>query len=284
MSWLTLSLIGMLAFSVANIVQKALMSQKGADTVSAAGYFQLLVALMFLPLALKTHAFTSLTWIFRLWPLLLLMATAYTLLNLLLFRAFQLISAAEVSILSATRPFWVLLLSSFLLQEPLLKTKFFGIALIFTAILIIFYQKGHLRYTRGQLLSLLVGLVGSVGFIADNLNLKSAPLYGYLFLAFLLPGLGVFLTKPQAILKFRWLSRPQSGLLLLATTAVYFIGAWAIYAAVKAGGQASQISPIFQASTVGTVILSTIFLKDHTKLLRKFLAALAVVSGVILIT
>ena len=284
MSWLTLSLIGLLAFSVANIVQKALMAQKSADSVSAAGYFQLLVALMFFPLALNTHAFTSLAWIFRLWPLLLLMAGAYTLVNLLLFRAFQLISAAEVSILSATRPFWVLLLSSLLLQEPLLKTKFFGIALIFSAILIIFYQKGHLRYARGQLLSLLVGLVGSVGFIADNLNLKSAPLYGYLFLAFLLPGLGVFLTKPQAIFKFRWLSRPQTSLLLLATSVTYFIGAWAIYAAVKAGGQASQISSIFQASTVGTVILSTIFLKDHTKLFRKFLAALAVVSGVILIT
>src|SRR3989344_3908618 len=183
MSWFVLSLIGMLAFSFANIAQKALMDQPKSDPNTVAGYFQLLVALFFLPLALNS----SFTWVISSWPYLLIMATIYVLLNLLLYRAFQLTSAAEVSILSATRPLWVALAGSFVLNEPLFLTKIIGIVLIFTSTTLVFYQKGSLRYHRGQLLALLTGFVGAAGFIIDGFNLKTAPVYAYSFLAFLLP-------------------------------------------------------------------------------------------------
>lgn len=56
------------------------------------------------------------------------------------------------------------------------------------------------------------------------------------------------------------------------------------YTAIEKGANASQITPILQATVIITVILAAIFLKERDHLVKKFICAVLVTIGVILIT
>lgn len=282
MNWFTLSLIANLSLAADYLLKKPVLNKKEVDPVAFAIYFQLLVALIALPLAIylgvRIENFGAIL------PLILLMAFFYALCNIALYWGMKLTEVSRVSIIMTTIPLWVFLGGVILLKESLGLNKILGFLAITFGLLLLSWQRGALRLDRGSSYALLASLFASGAFLIDKqiIDNFSSP-FLYQIFAFGLPGILVGVLQPRSIPKIRALfSRKVQALTFLATLSLITVS-FATLSAYRLGGEVSRVIPIVRASTIVVVIFSYLFLGERKDLSKKLVAAVLVVLGVALL-
>lgn len=202
----------------------------------------------------------------------------------LLFKAYQYLEASEATILATLETIVAIISAVLFLNERFDLLMILGTILICASVIYISYKKGELKLNKGVLYILAYSVFAGLGITNDAFLIQRLDPLSYLSFGFILPGIFILIIRSRR-LKIRdfKLTKIQMKNVSILTLA-YTFGASAFTLAIAYGGQASQITPINQSSIILTVVLAAIFLKERDQLFKKFICAILVSIGVLLLS
>lgn len=281
--WFGHAILALGFLTLFTLVNKHLLIKKETDAIVYSSVSQFLVAILAAAgILLKGFEFsgTSLTWIG-----VILVGFSYAAASMLYFTSLKHIGMSQVKILEASKVFWILLGGFLFLNEAITLRKIFAIFFVFLAIVLVsFERKKIFSFSIYSFYMLAAAILFGIGALLDRFLVNHFSVISYQFFNFLLPSIFVFLLKPNKLeLLPGFLKNKEIMSKLALNSLAFFAGFNAIFMAYKVGGEASRVDPILEAQTVIIVILGALFFKERTNLLKKFIASLLVVAGVVLI-
>lgn len=281
MTWLIFTLISAFTLSLSRILQRIMLKDESIDSFSFSFVFPVMVSLVIFAYTLLT-GIVEFPNLIPVWFNVLLMIIFYGVGSVCIYQAYKSSPASEVSIIFSSSSAWSVLAAVVILGETLSSKNMLGVLSIIFGICVINYQKSKWKIEPGHIYALLAALMFGFAFSNDVMILKvfhSVP--PYVFLAFILPSLAIFLYRPSLIKTVPPLFSKKNIGKLMFTAAIYAISSISMYTAYRMGGKASSISPIQQTNVVMTVILSYFVLNEKDKLLQKIIGTILVFSGAI---
>lgn len=280
MSWQILVAVSVLTGAVSVLLQRLLLKDKRIDSVAFSIVFQLLNGVLIL-----VYAFIRGFSVPDLRPLILnliLMTAFYGVGNILIFKALKIVEASEFTIVFASRSLWTILAAVALLGEAFSTRQLLGTLIILLSVAVVSWQKSF-KLNRGLLLSIFAALCFGLAFANDAFIIRSFDVPSYLGLAFIAPALAVWAIFPSSTKKMGVMLTKEFLPKFSILAVFYSISAITIFLAYQVGRNAAQIAPLNQASTIVTVILAVIFLRERAQLARKIAGAFLSFIGVVLV-
>lgn len=281
--WFSLAVISSASASIVGVLQKAALGKNTTDPVAFGIYFQLLVSLIGLPLAVLSSAPLplNLVVIFLLTFMAIITASG----NLLYYFALKSIEISQAAILSSTSTIWLLLGGFIFLNEQLTLNKLAGVFLILSGIFIVYFNKKSLVKV-GAAQGFIVASAISSGLtgIFDKYLLASFSVSTYQVVSYFLQASMTAILVPGSVKNIVPLLRfSKTNLIIVSSAVLLNFGALSYFSALKSGGEITKINPILQGSAILTIILGVIFFKERSNLLKKFIGMAVIISGIILI-
>lgn len=283
MGWQIFLAISIITYSISVLLQKILLKNDESDPIAYSIVFQFLTGTIIGIYAL-TRSFTT-PHLVPLIPNLFLMVILYAASNIFIFRALKIVDASEFTIVFASRALWIIIGAIIFLKESFSLQKTLGTFLIILSIILVSYKGKKISINKGFIFSILAAAFFGLVFINDAfiINNFNFNVLSYLTIIFIIPSLAIWVIYPKSIMKMKPLFKKQTLPKLILLSILYAISAITFFSAYKVGKNASQIAPLNQTTIIVTVILSIIFLKERSNLLRKLLGAVISFIGVILL-
>lgn len=282
MPWLFFVLLSVVLYAVASILQRVLMKDHASDPHTYSIVFQLLGSVLLFLYAL-TQGFTPPP--LAEYPLnFLLLAALYGTGTLCLFNALKYIGASEVTIINAVRSVVTILAAIFFLNEQFTLAKGIGTLLIVLSVILITERSKKTSSMRGYLYALGMALCFGLAITNDAYIINHADVYSFAAVGFLLPGLFLIAVRPTKVLQVGAILSPKLFHRILIMTIVYVSAVLSFYVALDKGAPVSQATPILQSSVIITVLLAAVFLNERLQIIKKYLGAMLVIIGVLLIS
>lgn len=281
MLWLFLTLISVLFVSIGNILQRVLMKGDKSNPYSYAVIFHFLLALFNFIFAIifgvKLSLFSGNIFF------LVLASVLWGACMIFVFKAFQLLEASEVTILSSIRVIITIVASIILLHETFNGQKVVGTMLIFIATVLVTNLKKGFKMNKGIVYVLLMSLLAGLAIVTDSFNVKQYDVLFYNGMQNFLSGIFILGLRPKALKQ--WEHFTTLNFLKKMVPLIFFSGVQGIayLSALQTKGVTAQVGTIREATVIVTVFLAVIFLRERNHLLRKIIAAILVTLGVILL-
>jgi drug/metabolite transporter (DMT)-like permease len=278
-----LILISVFSVSISNLLKRVLMKDEKSDPFIFGFFFQFICSLL-----LFLFAFSRGFVFPPIWDLpfnFLLLAVLYAAFTIYLFKAFKTIQASEVVILLTTSSLWTIIIALLFLGETLSFTRVLGVLIIFTAVVLVNYNKKfNFQFSKGVVYALIAAFCIGVAFANDAYILNfGVDVTSFTAVSFFLPSMVILLVNPKLLLEVNKFANTRIVVKMFLLGFFYSIAAIAAYLAYQAGGGVSQLAPISQSRVVLTVILSALILKEKDNLSKKLFAAGLVTVGVLLL-
>ena len=192
------------------------------------------------------------------------------------------IEASTFSILSQTTTVFLILAGLLFLKEAFVLKKIIGAALIVASNILIFYKKGKTHFNKYVLMGILANLSLATAFFID-INLSSNfNLPFYISLTLVVPALFLIIFEKLKFvnIKNEFINGNKKAILITGST-------WGLltFCSLSAYqlGEVTTVAPLCALTVITNVIVSYIFLKERSNLLKKIIAALLIIISVILI-
>lgn len=283
MGWQVFLTISILAESSGRILQRVLMKDGDSDPIAYSVWFQFLAGCILLIYTLIV-GFKLPNNLLSIAPNLILEPIFWGMTIMLIFKALTQTEASIFTILFGTRVIFIVLTAVILLKETFSTSQMLGTILIILSVILVSYRKEKWQFKKGELYSLLAGIFATAGVINDAVILKQFDVTTYSALGFLGPGLFIWATHPTSTKKIVALPKSKIFPKLALLGSIYGIAYLTYNSAYFSSNNAAQIAAIFQVSSVITVLLAIILLKEKSKLLLKLLAATVGFIGVLLVS
>lgn len=257
------------------------MSDKKRDPIAFTLVFQFLTASVIGIYALL-HGF-HMPNVVAFWPNFLAMMVLYGFGNIFIFSALGVMEASEFTIIFALRSLWTVLVAVFFFHESFVFLQIIGSLCIFMSIMLISYKKHTVRATKGTVYALLASLCFGLAFANDAYLVRHFDVASYQCISFFLTGLLLIPMYSFSLKKIKFLfSRKRfSQILLLSTT--YGISVVTALLAYKYSSHAAEIASLSQTTTIVTVVLAMLFLKETAGLFKKIISVSVAFIGILLI-
>lgn len=279
MNWIGFALISVFTYSVSTLLQRIVMKKEGSDAITSSIVFQLIMAVL-------SGLFTIVTGFhlpaFSLLPYFAISALLYAFGTLFFFRAAKDMEASELSILSGSSALITIIASYVFLGEHFTGAQLFGVLLILLAVITVNYRKEKIVLTKGAWFAIFGNACYALAVVSDGLILRHYDTFSFLPLMNILPASVLIAAFPKKIPKLVEDIR-HVNVNLLAYSFVYVIAAETFYYPLKLGALVSQMSTIMKATTITTVILAMLFLKEKSHPWKKFIGAILTTAGILLI-
>jgi uncharacterized membrane protein len=282
MPWIYPAIVALLTLSVGMLLERILMKNDSSEPVAYATLFQFLLGFTSLIFALVLHKF-ELPDDWSLWPRFLAAALLWAGSSVFSFQAMKRLGAGEVTILGTFGTIITIFLSAVLLHEAITLSIYLGAGLILFATLLVVTDTVSFGSRAGVLYAVLSALCAAFAVTNDVVILQSYEAFSYTAVMSFLPGIVLFLMYPKRIFQNKQLFKPKTFSLLAFFGIIYSIQAIAYYLALESGAHLSQLSPLIKTSTVLTVIMAAVFLKERRHLAKKGVAAALATIGAILV-
>lgn len=281
MDWYLLAIISVIASSLTGIIRKKLVI-KEVNSIQTIIIFQLLCALVIF--------FPAIYFGFEMPPIseypinFILQGILWGSSSIFLFLAYKKLEASEVAILMAIETLIAVLLGIFILGETFTLRMQIGAILIFSAITIIAFNSfKRIKLNKTFLYIILASVLAGFAVVNDTFLIKQSDSLSFLTIAYLLPGIFVYL---YYILKNKCFKFNLNKINLKYTfilSACSIAAGIPFYFALNLDGQISQVILINKSSIILSVLLAAIILKERDHLLKKMFSAILVILGVILL-
>ena len=284
MTWLTLLIISIIAYSLGILLQRVLLKDKSSDPVAYSIVSSIVSGVLIGIYAIFKEV--SLNGLTEVVPQLILMAILYGSAFYCMFTSLKLIEASEFSVLFATRALWSIIAAILFLHEQFSVQQIFGTVLIIISVLIVSLHPNtakQFKFGRGQLLALLGAMVFGSSFINDAIILQKVDALAYSFLIFLIPNILLWLIFPKTTKTIRKIVKGQDLWKLVLLGVFSAVGAVTFFLSYQAGRNAAQIASINQVSIITIVFFAIIFLKERSGIWKKVVAAIISFIGVLLV-
>lgn len=176
-------------------------------------------------------------------------------------------------------------LGSFLFGETVNQGNFLGIALIFGGLIVIYWDKGSFKgFGKPHLYTLIYALLISSAYALDKIALNSFSVVLYQVVVYIIPAVFTVMFIPKTFKGLRHFLKPRKNTFIILASAVFqMISTLALYAAYKYGGDLSVVGPLAQTSTVLTILIGIVILKERWNLKRKIIGVILALAGVVLL-
>lgn len=282
MTWQILLIISIVTYAISIILQRVLLRDNKSDPIAYTIVFQFLSGILIGIYALFngfhlpdfSHVYLNL----------IVMTVLYAAGNVLIFASLKKIEASEFTILFSTRSLWVMVGAVVFLHEAIVSQHLLGTILILLSVVLVSWKKKQFTLSRGGLYAVLAAGAFGLAFVNDAFIIgKTVDVPSYLFIAFTLPGIAVLAAFPRSVKKMKPLLETKTLIKLLILGVFYSVSAITIFLAYQVGQNAAQIGPLNLTSTILTVILSVVILKETDFLLRKLIGTIISFVGVLLL-
>lgn len=226
----------------------------------------------------------------KIFPNIIFTTLLYGFANILIFKALAKLPVSTFVVIFATRIIFISFLSSQLMNEELPVIYFFGTFLVLISIFIVNYEKkSKLAPSSIDTKSIIYALFASilVGFAAinDRVILQNTNPYFYTLIAYLLPGLFMFVLyfkkASNALLTMQ--SVPSFVNNIIIVSFLSSISALFYFLAIDLSGQVAKVASIGISSVIVTILLSFILLKERSNPYKKIFASILCFFGLYLI-
>ena len=280
LDWFQLVLIYIVTNSVSKIIQKQALKDQDIDPTAFSAFFLFIVGVLSIPLLLVEKP--SITSSLELWLVLLLSSVFYMACMPLYYHALKKIEVSQVETIATTRSIGFMFFGVLLFGEKITINSFVGIALIFGGLIIIYWNKGSFKgFGKPHLYTLVYALLISSSYALDKIALNSFSVVLYQVLVYILPAIFTVMFIPKTFGNLRYFLQPRKNTLVILLSAVFqMISTLALYAAYKYGGELSIVGPLAQTSTVLTILVGIVILKERWNLKRKIIGVILTLVGV----
>ncbi len=278
MNWQLLIFISIIASSFAAIFRRVLMKDDKSDPYAYSIVFQAVVGGLILIYTLFA-GFKSAD-LSAYFHNLVIMCVLYALANIAIFNAFKVEDAGTVRVIYGSRAVWVLIGSAIFLCEGITANNLLGTFFILAATVVLYVKKESSAKKKGILLAFLSGLFYGLAFVNDAFLAQGWDIPSLMAVEFLSVSAFMAIIRPKKLLKTQTVLRKKTIVNMLVGGAFYAILSVTTFLAYQKGGDASVIGPLGQTSTILTVLLGAMFLKEKGDMGRKLLAAVLTIVGV----
>ncbi len=283
MNWQFFLLISILAEAFGRVFQRFVLKNNTSNPIAYAVWFQFLTGILLSIYAL-IHGFKIPDNLLTLLPNLVLVSALYGLMSIFIFKALQQTEASIFTILFNSRVIITVLGAVILLNNPFTLRQILGTILILASVVVVSLKKEKLQFRKGEIYSLLAGFFLACGVINDSIILKEFDVVTFSAIAFFIPGIFIWLINPKSTGKILALPKdkffPNIGLMGLIYGTAYTTYNFAYFSSQNA----AKIAAIFPITSVLTVLISMVLLKERQKMLIKLLAAIISFIGVLLVS
>ncbi len=281
MNWFIFILISIVFTGFATILQRVLLKDDKSDAIAYSVFFQTFTGILIGCFGYLMHQlyFPSLG---KLLPNFIFMTLIYSFGNVFVFKALQMTEASEFTIIYAARVLFALIISSIILHEGLQTLQIVGALLVLSGVVLAAYNK-KLTINKGELYAILGAFCFAVGTVNDRIILRTFPVYSYVSLAFILPALLLAVIYPKRMKNLKVFFKPTLLKKMILMCLIYGVSSITYFIALQISINTSQIVVINQSSTIITVVLAIVLLKERKKLFRKLGAAIITFLGILLV-
>lgn len=283
MSWQLLILLSVLTYSVSVLLQRVLVREDKTDPVAFAITFQVIVGIIVGIFSYLTQDM-SIPSLRPIWGNFVLMLALYSAGNIFLFTALQKIEASKFTIFFSSRALVTVFASSVFLGEKLNIGQWVGAACIFAGIYLVTGKISRVNFSKFELFAFCAAVAFGLANTNDRILLKSFHVYPYVFLGFLLPSILMTIAYPSSVKHMNNFFGKKIFWKLLVLCSIYATGALLFFVALQKAPNSSQVATINLTSVIVIVLLSIIFLKEHTDWLKKIIGAVLSFIGLLLLT
>jgi drug/metabolite transporter (DMT)-like permease len=282
MSWLVLTLLGILVFSPKSLLYRVLMKDDKSDPYAQSVVFFGLGGTFALFFSLFHGGFQYRITSSQL-LLFLPLTVCATVGPVLLFKAYQRIDASEIAILQSSQKLWAVLGAFLLLQEPFSVSKTLGTLVIVVGIAITLWRGTKFQVNEGVALVLAATLFYAGMDLVSYYIVRDFDAISFIVYVCYLPVVTLLLLKPQAVKKISYYFKPKYALGVSVLALCDTVGTLCFFFAYQVGRNAAQIVPLAGLITINSVLLGIIFLGEYTNIPNKVIGALVTVVGAVLV-
>jgi len=282
LNWFVLAAISSITASVVSILQKFALKDTD-DPISFGIYFQLLVSLIGLPMAIINYDSFPLN--FNIIFMVLLMAFFSASGNLLYFFSLKSTEISQVAILTSTSSLWLLPGGFIFFRELPSIYKILGVFLVVLGVFVIYYNKNStISFGTSQIFALISAVFAGLTGMFDKFLLAIYTVSTYQVLSYFLQALLTASLMPSSVKNIAPLLRfNRTNAVIILCAILLNFGAFSYFSALKIGGEISKVNPILQSSVILTIILGIICFNEKENLLNKVLGTITIFWGVLLI-
>lgn len=283
LDWFQLVLIYILTNSASKIIQKQALKDQNIDPAAFSAFFMFLVGVFTIPVLWVDKP--SISNSLELWLVVLLSSIFYTACMLLYYHALKGTEVSQVETIATTRSIWFIVIGVFLFKEKVDLSSFVGIALIFGGLVVIYWNRGGLKsFGKPHLYTLLYALLISGSYALDKYALNSFSVAMYQVVIYIIPAVFTVIFIPKTFEKMKYLLKLQKNTIIILIGVIFqLISTLSLYGAYKNGGELSIVGPLAQTSTMLTILIGIVVLKERWNLKRKMIGILLALLGVIFI-
>lgn len=281
--WFPLVLIYILTNSVSKVMQKVALKDQEVDSTAFSSLFLFAVGVLTIPALFFEDIVFSTSW--TVWLIVLLNGILYATCLVLFYHALKGTEVSQVEAIATTRTFWFVILGIIFFNEAFNLNTFFGVGLIFLGLFVIYWTKDHaINLSKPQIYTFIYAFIISCSYALDKYLLSYFSVALYQVIIYILPAILILVAIPGTTGHLKYLIKPRKGTyILLASTVMQMVSTLALYAAYKSGGALSIVGPIAQTSTIVTITVGILILKERWNLMRKVLGISISLVGVFLL-
>ncbi len=281
MTWQLFLGLSIFAEVSGRLIQRVLLRDDKSDPIAYTIVFQLLGGTV-----IGIYAFITGFTLPNLQPVLLnlvLVPILFGSANIFIFKSLQLTEASIFTVLFASRSLWLILGAILLLSEKFSTQQFMGAVLIITSVIIISWKRQQIRLQKGELFAILAAFLLACSILNDAYIVKAFNVPSYLTLQYLITSIFLWIVYHRKTKKIISLVQSKTIHKIALLAIAYGTASITYLSAYKLGNNAAQLGTIFQISSILTVLLAIIILKEKSSIPIKIVAAILSFIGVLLV-
>lgn len=192
------------------------------------------------------------------------------------------IDASTYNILKQLSTVFMIIMGLFFFKEQFVLNKIVGALLIILSNLLVFYKKENFGINKYLILGILANISLSIALFLDVNYSKEFNLAFYVLLTFLIPLILIFIFERIKVKQIINEYKKSNKIILLVTSI-----SWSIMMISKLKtyelGSVIVVAPLTSLTVILNVIISYFLLKEKNNLIKKIIAGILIIIGIILI-
>ncbi len=192
------------------------------------------------------------------------------------------IDASTYNILKQLSTVFMIIMGLFFFKEQFVLNKIVGALLIILSNLLVFYKKENFGINKYLILGILANISLSIALFLDVNYSKEFNLAFYVLLTFLIPLILIFIFERIKIKQIINEYKKSNKIILLVTSV-----SWAIMMISKLKtyelGSVIVVAPLSSLTVILNIFVSYFLLKEKSNLIKKIIAGILIVIGILLI-
>lgn len=192
------------------------------------------------------------------------------------------LEVSRFSILKQVSTVFLIFAGLIFMKEPFVLTEMLGAILIILSNVLIFYEKGSLKFDKYAFIGLIANLCYSIAMFLDVNISENFNLAFYITITLSIPSILIFLVERIKFKEIKDEFISANKLHIFATAISWGISILCQLRAYQLG-KVTVVAPLCAVSVLLNVIAGYIFLKERGNMLRKIFAGALIIVSVILI-